>query len=76
METSFGNVLHVNRMAADQTGVLNLMIISAIASGLSCFLIWIFAYQFAALTIFATVYGFSSGTLAAQANIVLFIDCK
>ena len=35
MKTSFGNVLHVNRMATDQTGALSLMIISTIASELS-----------------------------------------
>ncbi|KAI9494315.1 major facilitator superfamily domain-containing protein [Zychaea mexicana] len=62
------------RATSSRLGVLNMLIFSTIICGLSCFLLWMFAYNFATLMTFAVIYGFFSGgytALGASVTILL-----
>ncbi|KAI8139342.1 major facilitator superfamily domain-containing protein, partial [Fennellomyces sp. T-0311] len=48
-------------LSADRLGRLNALILTCTLSGLSCFLIWIPAYNFASLVVFSIIYGLFSG---------------
>lgn len=53
--------MEYHRIIADYIGHINTVIITSFLAGCSAFLVWTFAYNFASLVFFASIFGFFGG---------------